>query len=130
MFHLWRTRWVLPYMALSYIILVLTGVSFAVALVRIVIVLRNRGRAFTRYTYTPNGIRRRLDFDLIEDISVNLVTFAGYIFLALNFAGYIILGVWAFGPLVARASLIVIIALTFLQALKRLYKFVEDACEN
>jgi len=121
---------VLPLVTLQYWVLVLTGVFFVFALLWVMFVLRNRRRPLICYVTTPNGTRRRLDFDLIEDLSIYLVTFAGYVFLALNFVVYIIVDMRAFGPYVGKGSLVVVLVLTFLGTVKRFYNSVKDKCEN
>ena len=72
----------------------------------------------------------RIDFDLIEDIATHLLTFSGFVFVVANFIVFIVTDEWAFGPDVAKGTLIAILFYFGIKIIKDLYNFAIKACEE
>lgn len=104
--------------------------SFLASLAWMIFVVKH-GRGFFVTKESLQGKRsKRLDFKLIREIITESLTFAGYIFLALNFILFIITDEWVFGIFVAKGTLVTILAFTVVNIFERLYNFAKDKSEE
>jgi len=76
------------------------------------------------------NIQKHVDFDLIEDFIICLITFSGYIFLALNFATYMILDTWPFGDYFGKASIAILLVWAVLRPIKWFYEEIKRKCRE
>lgn len=112
-------------------ILSITVASFFCALVWVIFYIRRSGRSF-HVTVNPSKgvISRRIDFDLIEDVLTQSLTFSGFVFVVVNFIIFIITDEWSFGLNTAKGTLIAILVYIGIKIVKDLYTFAVKACEE
>ena len=90
------------------------------------------GRGFYMKSEISDGnFERRLDLKLFMESIITAFTFGGlYVFLLGNFLCFIITTDWAFDPMVARGSLVVVIIVFSYYVLDHLYSFAKDKAKS
>jgi hypothetical protein len=108
----------------------ITGVAAIVTIASLLWILLEirRGRGFYTEFETPDGnFEKRLDLKLFMEAVITAFTFGGlYVLLLGNFACFIITTQWAFDPMVARGSLVIIMIVFSYYVLDHLYSFAKD----
>lgn len=87
-----------------------------------------RGRGFyTEFETSDGTFEKRLDLKLFMEAVIAAFTFGGlYVLLLGDFACFIITTQWAFDPMIARGSLVIVMIVFSYYVLDHLYSFAKD----
>ena len=106
------------------------GVAATMTLVSLLWILFKirRGRGFyTEFETTDGNFEKRLDLKLFMEAVITAFTFGGlYVLLLGDFACFIITTQWAFDPMIARGSLVIVLVVFSYYVLDHLYSFAKE----
>jgi hypothetical protein len=93
-----------------------------------ILLMIRRGRGFyTEFETSDGNFEKRLDLKLFMEAVITAFTFGGlYVLLLGNFACFIITTEWAFDPMVARGSLVIVTIVFSYYVLDHLYSFAKE----
>lgn len=117
--------------SLQIIITIVAVLSFFIALLWVIKVIKGGGGSFYITKILPNGeTSPRFNFALARNITMVALLFAAYVFLAGNFVCFILFDEWVFGLDAAKGTLAGVLIYTIYYISEHVYNFAKDMSEK